>query len=70
MTDCGVPPEDVRDHLVAHLDRLQREGVWGLEIKPASPVAESLEQLAAQAAGCTLCKLSEGRTNVVFGVGP
>jgi len=70
VTDCGVPPEDVRDHLVAHLDRLQREGVWGLEIKPASPVAESLEQLAAQAAGCTLCKLSEGRTNVVFGVGP
>ena len=70
MTDCGVPPEDVRDHLVAHLDRLQREGVWGLEIKPASPVAESLEQLAAQTAGCTLCKLSEGRTNVVFGVGP
>lgn len=30
---------------------------------------ESLESLAASAAGCTLCRLSENRTTVVFGEG-
>jgi uracil-DNA glycosylase len=31
--------------------------------------AESLAALAAQAAGCTLCRLSQGRKSVVFGSG-
>ncbi len=72
--------EQLRAHLVAHLQRLQREGVWGMEVKKTDAVpvpgpdtsatrTERLEHIAAEAAGCTLCKLSEGRTNVVFGVG-
>jgi uracil-DNA glycosylase len=32
-------------------------------------VTEALSVLAAEAAGCTRCRLSEGRTQVVFGVG-
>ncbi len=31
--------------------------------------ASSLRQLAQEAAGCTRCRLSAGRTNVVFGTG-
>ncbi len=78
---------DARAHLVTHLQRLQRDGVWGLEIKPRgagtvpdsggsvpnadadAPGGEDLDAIAAEAMTCTLCKLSEWRTNVVFGVG-
>lgn len=80
MTGSGLP-DGTRDHLIGHLERLRGDGVWGLDIQAASPVTEpipaaevasggGLEQIASEAAGCTLCKLSEGRTNVVFGVGP
>ena len=31
--------------------------------------ASPLRQLAQEAAGCTRCRLSAGRTNVVFGTG-
>ncbi|HJO03941.1 MAG TPA: uracil-DNA glycosylase [Acidobacteriota bacterium] len=75
--------EDIRGQLAAHLGRLEEEGVWGLEVKATSaastpdeaastpaPDRESLEEIAAETVGCVLCKLSEGRTNVVFGVGP
>jgi len=39
---------------------------------PEPPVAcrpETLEELAARIDGCTLCPLSEGRQNIVFGAG-
>lgn len=35
----------------------------------AAPDAHELTVLAAEAAGCTSCRLSEGRRNVVFGTG-
>jgi uracil-DNA glycosylase len=37
-------------------------------VTDADPIAE-LQALAAVAAGCTACRLAEGRTNVVFGAG-
>lgn len=36
---------------------------------PAASGASELESLAAAVAGCTRCRLAEGRKNVVFGVG-
>lgn len=37
--------------------------------RPAADRAAELGAVAAEAATCTLCRLSEGRTNVVFGSG-
>ena len=81
VTGSGPSDDGIRRHLVAHLEGLEREGVWGLKTKARSPMegaavradasgGDSLEEIGAEASGCTLCKLSEGRTNVVFGVGP
>jgi uracil-DNA glycosylase family 4 len=39
------------------------------EAPPAAPGAGRLEVLGQEAAGCTKCRLSEGRTQVVFGRG-
>jgi len=36
---------------------------------PARDVGDTLSEVAAAAAGCQLCKLAAGRTQVVFGVG-
>src|SRR5258708_38008617 len=36
---------------------------------PAHAAGDSLADIAAAAASCTLCKLAAGRTQVVFGVG-
>lgn len=39
------------------------------ELAPHAERAEPLNEVARQALGCTLCRLSETRTKVVFGVG-
>ena len=36
---------------------------------PARAAGDTLSEVAAVAAGCQLCKLAAGRTQVVFGVG-
>jgi DNA polymerase len=71
------PRERLRDQLAGHLERLQRDGVWGLSIQDdvtaeatSSPGArETLQDVEAEALACVACRLHETRTKVVFGVG-
>ena len=39
------------------------------ELRPAAERAEELAAMALRVNGCTVCRLAEGRTNVVFGSG-
>lgn len=71
----------IREQAAAHLERLRAEGAWAIRRPeaagtaaagpgpPAAGADVSLDDLAASSRDCTLCKLCEGRTNVVFGVG-
>lgn len=70
--------ELLRAQLAGHLERLQRDGVWGLTIPLAAAAARetspaggetSLEPVEAEALACVACRLHETRTKVVFGVG-
>jgi uracil-DNA glycosylase len=65
----------------AHLQWLERQGVYGIPVGPAqaapaaAPAAEaggqklSLEVIRAEIGDCTRCKLHPTRKNIVFGVG-
>ena len=78
MTETPTPRE-VREDLRNYLKFLQRSGFLYLVPKPASPDdapgpsvhsrAEELEALRIVASTCVKCRLSEGRTHVVFGEG-
>jgi uracil-DNA glycosylase family 4 len=78
------PPADNRDdrlrgQAIAHLERLQRDGVWGLDLSASAESSdcggggatadETLEQIQAEALECVACRLHESRNKVVFGTG-
>ena len=48
------------------LDTLER---WSAPDKPAEPVAETLEAIRSHLGDCQRCRLSAGRTHIVFGQG-
>ena len=73
-----------RDHLAAHgqffrelgVDGVSSDDVWrvpgaslGAKINPKIERAEPLKDIREEIGDCTRCKLHEGRTNLVFGVG-
>lgn len=55
--------------LVNELSFLRDIGFTHLDVKPAVHSNSELEELGVIAAGCTKCRLSESRTQVVWGVG-
>lgn len=57
--------ERLRQQARLHLERLARDGLWGMPW----PEPEALADIEPEALGCTACRLCETRTQVVFGVG-
>jgi uracil-DNA glycosylase len=65
--------------LETHLRWLERQGVLGLPVgqpatpgsapAPSAPRGLTLERVRAELGDCTRCKLHQGRTKIVFGVG-
>lgn len=60
----------IREELKAHLENLIDMGVTELTLKQDSGVQkETLKKIREDIGDCKRCKLCEGRTNIVFGVG-
>ncbi|HKA90760.1 MAG TPA: uracil-DNA glycosylase [Haliangiales bacterium] len=68
-----MEPADVAAALEAHLRRLLANGTSRVPAAPARRtlpvVATELDAVRADLGECTRCKLSAGRTHIVFGVG-
>ena len=54
----------------AHLRRWERHGIEGVPAAgPEAKPVQTLDQVRVDLGDCTRCRLAEGRTNLVFGVG-
>lgn len=72
MKDTSLKQTDLQHHLKNHLKNLKEMGVNEImrtKKNVSKKNALTLESVQNELGDCTRCKLSKGRTNIVFGVG-